>query len=65
MLRADTVAIDWMSKFRRNPYPDKVVWRQEESNQRPSFYWLSVPSEDAAAGLEARSGARRQLHYDS
>lgn len=55
MLRADTVAIDWMSKFRRNPYPDKVVWHQEESNQRPSFYWLSVPSEDAAAGLEARA----------
>ena len=47
-------ATDWLNG-RRNPYPDKVVWRQEESNQRSSFYWLSVPAEDAAAGCEVRA----------
>lgn len=54
MDRADTVAVAWMSRFRRNPYPDKVVWRQEESNVRPSFYYLSVPAAEAVAGREVR-----------
>jgi pimeloyl-ACP methyl ester carboxylesterase len=53
MNRADTMALEWMSRFRRNPYPDRVVWRQEESALRWNFYWLSVPPTDAKPGLKA------------
>lgn len=45
MERIDTLAIDWMAKHRRNPYPDKIVWRQEEVT-RKAFYWLSVPEQE-------------------
>ena len=45
MERIDTLAIDWMAKHQRNPYPDKVVWRQEEVT-RKAFYWLSVPEKE-------------------
>ena len=43
MQRADTLAIGWMAKHRRNPYPERVVWRQEEVTRR-NFYWLGVPN---------------------
>lgn len=40
----DAVALPWMAKFRRNPLPEKIVWRQEESEAMPSsFYWVSIP----------------------
>lgn len=42
MDRVDAAAVPWMAKHIRNPYPDKVVWRQEEVT-RKAFYWLSVP----------------------
>lgn len=42
MQRADTLAISWMAKHSREPYPDRVVWRQEEVTRR-DFYWISIP----------------------
>lgn len=45
----DGAAIDWMALYRRNPYPDKIVWRQEEVLQ-PHFYWLSAPEEELEHG---------------
>jgi hypothetical protein len=54
MNRADTLAVGWMSRFTRNPYPDRVVWRQEETNPRAGFYYLSVPPHDAKAAMEVR-----------
>ncbi len=54
MERADTLAVEWMSHFRRTPYPDRVVWRQEESNLREAFYYLSVPLDEAEGGMEVR-----------
>lgn len=40
----DAAALDWMAKFRRNPLPEKIAWRQEESEAMPnSFYWVSIP----------------------
>jgi hypothetical protein len=45
MERADTAAIDWMTQYRRNPWPQKVVWRQEEV-VRPTFYWLEAPIDE-------------------
>ncbi len=52
MNRADTAAISWMSGFVRNPYPSKVVWRQEETCQSDHFYYLSVPSDEVAPAKE-------------
>lgn len=52
MNRVDTVAISWLREFKREPYPTKVVWRQESSNLRDCFYYLQVPIEEAAPGKE-------------
>ena len=54
MDNADTLAVKWMSVFRRNPYPDRIVWRQEESALRQNFYYLSIPPDEAKAGKEVR-----------
>lgn len=51
----DTAAIGWMSEYRRNPYPKRIVWRQEEV-VREHFYWLTAPADELAHGksVEAR-----------
>jgi hypothetical protein len=49
MEQADTAAISWMTQYKRNPYPNKIVWRQEEV-LRPAFYWLSAPENELAHG---------------
>lgn len=46
----DAAAVPWMAQFRRNPYPDRIVWRQEEVT-RNAFYWLSIPHEYAKRGM--------------
>ena len=35
----DTVAISWMNNYKRNPYPKKVVWKQDDVTHT-RFYWL-------------------------
>ena len=45
MDRVDAAAVPWMAQYKRNPYPTKVVWRQEEVT-RKAFYWLSVPEKE-------------------
>ena len=50
MERVDTLAIPWMAQFRRNPYPERVVWRQEMVS-RPVMYWLSVPEDECRHGM--------------
>ena len=54
MNRADTAAIDWLCQFERNPYPERIVWRQEDSNLRDWFYYLSIPEHEMAKGKELR-----------
>ena len=41
MDRQDAVAIPWMSKFSRQRFPKKVVWKQDNVKQN-RFYWLAV-----------------------
>lgn len=43
MDRQDTLALDWMKKFRRDPYPKHIIWQQEEVIE-PAFFWLSAPN---------------------
>lgn len=49
MNREDSVAVPWMASFRRNPVPDKVVWKQDDMHHL-SFYWLAVPSGSVKTG---------------
>lgn len=49
MERIDTLAVPWMAQFRRNPYPEKVVWRQELV-VRDAMYWLSAPKDECQHG---------------
>lgn len=49
MERQDSAAVEWMAQYRRNPLPDRIVWRQEEVTH-PSFYWLAVPGEECVPG---------------
>ena len=45
MERVDAAAVPWMAQYKRNPYSEKIVWRQEEVT-RSAFYWLSVPEKE-------------------
>ena len=59
----DAAAFPWMAAYTRNPYPKKIVWRQEnEEKKMPEafFYWLKVAdrhisgrSDDDAPGSSA------------
>lgn len=54
----DAAAVPWMAQFRRNPYPDRIVWRQEEVT-RDAFYWIEIPHEYAKRGqtiIASRNG---------
>ena len=51
MNRKDAVAVPWMAEFKRNPRPDKVVWKQS-SVTHPSLYWLEVDTENQKKGSE-------------
>ena len=53
MDRVDTVAVGWMAQYHRNPYPERIAWRQEEV-LHPHFYWLSVPEDELQRGKTVR-----------
>jgi poly(3-hydroxybutyrate) depolymerase len=46
MDREDKAALPWMAKFKRNPVPDRVVWKQTGVPHERS-YWLAVPPKEA------------------
>lgn len=49
MDREDRVALPWMAGHRRNPVPDRIVWRQAPVTH-DRFYWLAVPPGQAKPG---------------
>ena len=49
MDREDTAAIGWMYKYKRNPYPNRVVWQQEDFAVN-EFYWLKVNPNEVERG---------------
>lgn len=53
MMRADTAAVEWMSRYRRNPWPRTIVWQQEEV-LRQHFAWLTAPSDELRRGQRVR-----------
>ncbi|MDA7928360.1 hypothetical protein N9B54_00235 [Mariniblastus sp.] len=51
MNRDDRVAVPWMSKFSRDPLPEKIVWFQS-GRTHPRFYWLAVDEENRVGGSQ-------------
>jgi dienelactone hydrolase len=46
MNRQDAEAIPWMAGRTRDPWPKKIVWRQDDVTHT-RFYWLAVPAAEA------------------
>jgi hypothetical protein len=46
MDREDKVALPWLAKYKRNPTPEKIVWKQT-GTPHARFYWLAVPPNEA------------------
>ena len=44
MQHDDTVSMQWLPQFQRNPTPQKVTWLQDDV-ARNNFYWLEVAEE--------------------
>jgi len=55
----DKMALPWMAAFRRNMFPDRVVWRQDDVTHE-RFYWLGMDKAKAAAGQELVVARRGQ-----
>ena len=58
----DAAAFTWMAKRTRNPYPLKIVWRQEDEEKKMPeafFYWLKVADSYITAGSGAEAEAER------
>lgn len=49
----DSVAIPWISKFTRNPFPKRVVWKQDDVI-RKQFYWLGVKEPQSRTQIVAK-----------
>lgn len=45
----DKAALPWMASKARDPWPTRVVWRQDDVTH-DRFYWLGVPEGTAKAG---------------
>jgi predicted esterase len=45
-------ALDWIFKFKRNPYPKKVIWEPKRKFNR-YFYWLKVNEPKIGQRIEA------------
>jgi len=62
MKQQDTISVAWMAKFKRNPYPQKVNWIQDDEI-RNQFYWLSVPAKTAKKGNAVFASFKGQEIY--
>lgn len=49
MDRVDTLAVNWMAQFSRNPLPSKIVWKQDDCHHE-NFYWIGTKREAIQTG---------------
>ncbi|MFW0739902.1 hypothetical protein [Flavobacterium sp. T12S277] len=42
----DRIAVPFMASFKRQPYPDKIVWEQNSFHIRQYFYWVGISEAD-------------------
>ena len=59
MDREDASAIAWMDEFTRDPFPKRIVWRQDDVAHN-RFYWLAVDDENKKQGAEVRADLEGQ-----
>lgn len=59
MDREDAKAIPWMSKLTRNPFPDRIVWKQDDVTHS-RFYWLAVDEPNEKVGAEVLASLNGQ-----
>src|SRR4029078_3748264 len=55
----DAETIPWMSRFVRNPVPDRVVWKQDDVPHQ-QFYLLAVEDSQAKSGSEVTATLKGQ-----
>ncbi len=53
MKRKDSVALPWMTNYKRNPIPQKVVW-QQSGRHHSNFYWVQTPDSLIQSKAEIR-----------
>ena len=56
----DAIAVEWMAKHTRNPFPRKIIWKQDNV-VHDSFYWLSQPEGQPKAREEIRAQIKGQV----
>jgi hypothetical protein len=55
----DAEALPWMTQHTRNPWPNRIVWRQGNV-PHARFYWLAVDRDDARRGQTIIATVRGQ-----
>ena len=45
MDRQDAEALPWMAKYTRDPFPKRIVWKQDDVVEN-RFYWMAVDQKD-------------------
>jgi ketosteroid isomerase-like protein/predicted peptidase len=58
MDRLDAAALPWMAQFKRNAFPNRIVWKQDDV-KHSRFYWLAVNPE----GLPDRAEITANLKW--
>ena len=58
MDREDAKVLPWMAALKRNPIPDRVVWKQSSTTHDRS-YWLAVPKADGSLAGRAEAVVQR------
>lgn len=53
----DAEAVPWMAKHVRNPWPEKIVWFQDDV-LHDRFYWLEIPKGTAKTGQKITATAK-------
>ena len=65
MDREDAKVLPWMAALKRNPVPERVVWRQSgDKDNHARSYWLAVPQSGFQGGAEVvaeRAGQKIEI----
>ena len=63
----DRVAIPWMTENTRGPYPEKIVWLQDDVTHN-RFYWLVVKGQSVQGRsriVATRNGQRINIEFST
>lgn len=55
----DRASVGWIRQFERNPYPDRVVWFQDDVTHE-RLYWLALPPGSATKGQHLVVNRKKQ-----